>query len=213
MNVLLVAATTAEIEPALNKYPGLDVLITGVGSIQTCYYLHQKLVQSKYDFVIQAGIAGVFNSRLPLGSVVGVQDDCFGDLGFEENGRFIRLAGTTFLELDQFPFENGILLNNPGGRKFNWLEMVSAVTVNKCSDSTHQAEQLLALYDPVIESMEGAAFHYVCLQQKIPFMQLRVVSNDVAERDKNKWMMQESIANLNINVSRLIDSLENTNSI
>jgi len=49
----------------------------------------------------------------------------------------------------------------------------------------------------VIESMEGAAFHYVCLQEAVPFLQLRAVSNMIGERDKTKWLMKEAIDNLN----------------
>ncbi len=45
--------------------------------------------------------------------------------------------------------------------------------------------------------MEGAALHYVCLQEQIPFVQIRSVSNYVGERDKTKWKMKEAIENLN----------------
>ena len=55
-----------------------------------------------------------------------------------------------------------------------------------------------------IESMEGAAFHYVCLQQKIKFLQLRSISNVAGERDKTKWMMKEAINNLNIELKNLV---------
>ena len=34
--------------------------------------------------------------------------------------------------------------------------------------------------------MEGAALHYACIMEHIPFIQLRAVSNFVGERDKNK---------------------------
>jgi futalosine hydrolase len=39
--------------------------------------------------------------------------------------------------------------------------------------------------------MEGAALHYTCLMEKIPFMQLRSISNYIAERDKSKWGHEE----------------------
>ena len=45
--------------------------------------------------------------------------------------------------------------------------------------------------------MEGAALHYTCLMEKIPFIQLRSISNYIAERDKTKWDMKRSIINLN----------------
>ena len=52
--------------------------------------------------------------------------------------------------------------------------------------------------------MEGAALHYVCLSEKIPFLQLRSVSNYVGERDKNKWAVREAIANLNIELQKIL---------
>ena len=45
---------------------------------------------------------------------------------------------------------------------------------------------------PVIESMEGAALHYVCLMEKIPFLQIRSISNYIGERDKKKWNMKDA---------------------
>jgi len=53
--------------------------------------------------------------------------------------------------------------------------------------------------------MEGAAFHYVCLQQHIPFIQIRSISNIVGVRDKNKWKMKEAIESLN---KKLIETIE-----
>jgi futalosine hydrolase len=55
--------------------------------------------------------------------------------------------------------------------------------------------------------MEGAALHYVCLMEKIPFIQLRSVSNYIAERNKKNWNMKESIGNLNQALIKLLASL------
>jgi futalosine hydrolase len=52
--------------------------------------------------------------------------------------------------------------------------------------------------------MEGAALHYTCLMENIPFIQLRAVSNFVGERDKNKWKMKEAIAVLNEKLRRIL---------
>ena len=52
--------------------------------------------------------------------------------------------------------------------------------------------------------MEGAALHYVCLQQSVPFLQIRSISNEVGERDKSKWRMKEAVENLNTELIKLI---------
>ena len=55
--------------------------------------------------------------------------------------------------------------------------------------------------------MEGAALHYVGLMEKIPFIQLRAVSNYTGERNKKKWKMKEAIVNLNNELIRLLNKL------
>jgi futalosine hydrolase len=55
--------------------------------------------------------------------------------------------------------------------------------------------------------MEGAAFHYACLQMNTSFLQLRGISNVVGERDKNKWKMKEAIGNLNNELSKILQVL------
>ena len=56
--------------------------------------------------------------------------------------------------------------------------------------------------------MEGAAFHFVCLQQKIPFIQIRSISNSVGERDKSKWVIKEAVSNLNIELDKMINNIQ-----
>ncbi|HJS53967.1 MAG TPA: hypothetical protein VJ765_05465, partial [Chitinophagaceae bacterium] len=63
-------------------------------------------------------------------------------------------------------------------------------------------------FDPVTESMEGAALHYVCLMEKTPFVQIRSISNYIGERNKQKWNMMDSIINLNKALTTIITSLE-----
>jgi len=63
-------------------------------------------------------------------------------------------------------------------------------------------------FSPDVESMEGAAFHYVCLLEKINFLQLRAISNRVGERDKSKWKLKESIENLNKELLNIIENLK-----
>jgi futalosine hydrolase len=45
--------------------------------------------------------------------------------------------------------------------------------------------------------MEGAALHYVCLMENIPFLQIRSISNYAGQRNKAKWNFNDSIQNLN----------------
>ncbi len=207
MRILLTAATENELELFINMYSDIDILITGVGTPSTIYQLQKRLQQQEYDFVIQAGIAGAFSTELSLGEPVLIKQDTFGDLGAEERQVFNSFIGSDLIKANGFPFANGWLINAEGIPKNSSLKSVKAVTINKVSDSLLQKQQLINVFDPQIETMEGAALHYVCLQEDVPFVQIRTVSNYVGERDKSKWKMRLAFENLNEELVKLINQL------
>ena len=67
--------------------------------------------------------------------------------------------------------------------------------------------KLVKKYDPVTESMEGAALHYICRETNTPFIQFRAVSNYVGERGKTHWKIKEAIENLNDGLLKYVDRL------
>ncbi|MBC7947896.1 MAG: futalosine hydrolase, partial [Chitinophagaceae bacterium] len=174
MNILIVAATTREIEPFLSYYRenkrawDVDVLITGVGLLSTSHALTRQLHLKKPDLVIQAGIAGCFEPKIPLGTVVLVKQDAVADLGVMENNELRTLFDLGLVKLNQPPFKKG-WLGNPEKElmKKSGLKVVSAISVNQVSTSKTDIQNLQRKFSPVIESMEGAALHYVCLMEKI----------------------------------------------
>jgi len=209
MQILVIAATAHEIEQFTAVNSQVDVLITGIGVPSTMYHLQKRIQQIDYDCIIQAGIAGSFTSDIELGRVVIVQQDCFADLGMEEKEIYTPVFNSGFADKDEFPFTNGWLVNlNKTLLKIS-LPKVKAITVNKVSDSELQKQQFTAIFNAAIESMEGAALHYVCLQEKIPFLQIRSISNYVGERDKTKWKIKEAIENLNTELHIMINGLTN----
>lgn len=209
MQILLLAATQQEISPFIGANTGTDVLISGVGLPSAMYHLQKRMQQIDYDLIIQAGIAGSFNRGIELGQTLWVKQDSFGDLGTEEKEIFSPVFDSGLADKNEFPFTNGWLLNESEVTKKIEFNAAKAVTVNKVTDSRLQEQQIISHFDPDIESMEGAALHYVCLQENIPFLQLRTVSNYVGERDKTKWKMKEAIMNLNTELIKLINELTN----
>lgn len=207
MQILIVASTMAEIEPFISVNPRFDFLITGVGVPEALYHISRRLHQVDYDIVIQAGIAGRFDKTFGLGEVVIVHKDCFADLGIYEKEQFYTLFEKGFGNKDQFPYKDGWLVN-PGGQDMEFdYRNVSGITVNTITDDAYKTEQLRVKYNPSVESMEGAALHFVCLQEDIPFIQLRSISNDVGERDKTKWEMVAAIKHLNDALGKIIQKI------
>ena len=216
MYILLTAATSFEIDPTLalleksefnfNNHE-IEVLITGIGQAAATYILTYNLQNKRPDLVIQAGIAGTFTNELLLGQTVFVKQDAFGDLGMEEKEIFTSVFDAGFANKNNPPFTDGSLINEHPLLDNASLQIVKAVTVNKVSDSLVQKQQLINCFAPQIETMEGAALHYVCLQENVPFIQIRSISNEVGERDKSKWKMKEAIENLNNELQKLINEI------
>jgi futalosine hydrolase len=214
MKILLAAATYNEINTTaawVSEMHGeinghnVDVLVTGIGGTATAYALTRHLILQRPDLVIQAGIGGSFKAQLPAESVVFVKEEVFADLGAYENDRLSDIFDLGLAAADEKPFNNRMLINPDVERWARYrLPFVRGATINCISSTARQAQRIADKYDPDVESMEGAALHYVCLQEKIDFIQLRAVSNFVGERNKNNWRMKEAIAGLNEQLKEII---------
>lgn len=207
MKLLVVAATEFEIAPFLKENNNTEILITGVGIPSTLFNLSKKEIAGKYDLIIQAGIAGVFNHHFQISTVVLVSQDTFGDIGIEENKKFATLFENGFANANGFPYNNGWLLNTNPFLSSPGVPVAKAITVNMVTDNRERRDMMEEKFNPDVESMEGAAFHYVCLQERVNFLQLRSISNHVGERDKTKWEMKKAITNLNIELKKLVKNL------
>lgn len=203
MKILVTAATDLEILPFIKNNNNVEIFIHGVGSMHATYRLSQKL-NTSYQLVIQAGIAGRFNQNVQLGQTVLIQKDCFADIGILHRGNLSTIFEMGLADENEFPYQNALLENkHPLLQSLNF-QNVNAVTVNLLNTDKTYIQQLKQKYHADVESMEGAAFHYVCLQRQIPFLQLRSISNDVGERDKALWKMDEAIQNLYVALEKII---------
>jgi futalosine hydrolase len=216
MNILLTAATAKEIEPFFDRYRkskdwnDIDVLITGIGLTATTYHLLKQVSIKKPGLIIQAGVAGSFDKKLSNGAVVAITKDVAADEGVIEEEQFKTVFDLGLLQKNKFPYKNGWLPNDSEIMGKINLKKVAAISVNNISASDQTISFYREKFNPSVESMEGAALHYVAIMEKIPFIQLRAVSNDIGERDKKKWKMQEAIGNLNDELGKLIQSLVNS---
>ncbi len=221
MYILLTAATTFEIQPTMDHLAGIDnplpgrkdqedritVLITGVGGMAATWALTHQIGLRKPDLIIQAGIAGTFTNR-PLGDVVAVGGEIVGDLGVWEKDSFRTLFDMKFADPDKAPYTAGILVN-PYKELLDLtcLDIVLSSSVNEITTSAERIRWHQQNTGAIVESMEGASLHYVCLQENVPFLQIRAVSNKVGIRDKTQWDIRSSIANLNAKLIPLLETL------
>ena len=218
MRILIVAATALEVAPILVRMEPMQtldarmktythgrheihVLVTGVGMVATAAWCSRALARTAYDLALNVGVCGSFDPAIPPGTVVHVVSDRLAELGAED--------GETFLTLDelQLPgesaFTNAAPPLNPG---LEQLPAVTGITVN----TSHGNERTIALvidrFKPQVESMEGAAFMSACLIDKLPFAEVRAVSNLVERRNRESWRMGDAIQNLGATALRIIDA-------
>ena len=204
MRILVVASTNAEIDIFQSQNTGaeIDILITGVGMIATTFKLTKVLSQNDYDIVINAGIAGAFFEELEIGEVVEVSSEQFPEIGAEDHNSFISIFELGLLGENDYPFLKGKLTNPDAG--ISNLKLVDGITVNTVHGNKLSIQKVINQFSPGIESMEGAAVAYVCLQEKIRFLQIRAISNYVEKRNKSAWNIPLAVGNLNIVLEKLV---------
>jgi len=201
--ILITAATMLEIQPFYEnevfERDGVQVcvLVTGVGMLLTGVHLTRFLMREHVDWVINAGIAGAFDVKLNIGEVVEVGEEQFGDFGAQErDGGFVDVFDMQLMGNDEFPFENSILHNKNITHSLS-LKRVKGLTINKVHGEANAIQFIRKKYQADIETMEGAAFFYVCEFQKIPYTQIRAVSNYVEPRNRANWDIPLAVKNLN----------------
>src|SRR5688572_5849194 len=136
MKVLLVAATAGEMQGVQEELAKsslkADMLVTGVGMTATAYALGKRLTGPRVDMVVNIGLAGSFLDEIRTGEVVQVVSESFGDLGAEDDRKFITACEAGLQKEDEYPFWNGKLLNhgNVSFSSLQALKKVKAITVN-----------------------------------------------------------------------------------
>jgi futalosine hydrolase len=212
MEVLLCAATRFEIEPTIQylaseNITNIDILITGVGLLSATFQITKAVSRKRPQLILQAGIAGTFDSNLQLGSVVLVESETIGDLGVMEQGMFRSVFDMKLVQENDTPWSHGSLLNASEILNQSKLQKVRSVSINEITTLPSRIEHYKSSLGATVESMEGAALHYVGLMENIPFLQMRSLSNFVGERDKSKWHIKEAIENLNKELIQIISKL------
>lgn len=201
MKIIIISATAFEVAKVFiksSKNIGINFITTGIGILPTAVNLTKIIYEQQPNLILQAGIAGCFNTSVALGTTMLVEQEFLGDLGVTENEQWKDIFDLKLIQPNTTPFKKKGLINASIKAYDNLnLPVVNAVTVNQISTNQQHINQLIKKYKPTLESMEGAALHYVCNSFKIPYLQIRAVSNYIGERDEKKWEIALAIDNLN----------------
>jgi len=226
MNILIVSATYLEIEPLLTHFEyveqvnqklrsytfkghKIDVLIPGVGMTVTAYWMGKTIPSKLYDTAINLGLAGTFDDEISIGEAVNITSDRISELGAEDGETFLSLIDMDLLEDEDFPLVHGEMINTIPieSKTLNSLKKVTGITVNTTHGETSSIEKIKQLFNPQIESMEGAAFYYACLLEGITCTQIRAVSNKVEVRNKDNWDIPLAVKTLTETSLKLLNEL------
>lgn len=196
MKIVVVFPTKTEAQ--FFSHPNVITAICGVGLSSTAYTVGKLIAQHKPDWVIMAGIAGVYaQSIFKVGDVVLVERECESDLGFFTPGGFTHLA------------DLNIAMDFTATKWWAcpYIGEVKELFPLATSNSMNAAMAPFIHTDNVdIENMEGAAFFQVCLNEQQKFLEIRSISNVVKIGDDD-WDMDGSIRALTSALGRLVDYL------
>jgi futalosine hydrolase len=223
MNILIVAATEAELQPLLDrlliegkkagffeyewKSHVIMPLVTGIGAMMTAYAMARFKTSKHIDIAINCGLAGSYDLSTKIGQVFQVSSERFADLGAEDrDGSFISLSQLGLHSADEFPAKNGLLYPHKVEKIKIGIETATSITVNTTSGSEETISTRKSTFNADIESMEGAAFYYACAIQDFPCVQIRAISNHIIPRDKSTWNIPLALDNLTEVVFKVLES-------
>ncbi len=188
----------------------IDILHAGHGSVFTAYHLTKALNMINYDLAINVGLAGSFDHFLEQGFVVNVIQDQFADLGVQHKNNFYTLAEEELMDENIFPFVEG-KLHSIGNFELDEVESlipVKGITLNTLHSDQQWIVKLREKFDAEVETMSGAAFFYICLMEKVPFLQIRSISHFVEIRRIESWNIPIAIESLTATIVNILDELK-----
>ena len=220
MKILIVAATWMEVNLLVEDFEKveekshllktyrfeesvIDILITGIGTTFTTFHLTNTLRDERYDLVLNVGIAGSLTRELKIGEVVNVVYDEFADLGVETPTEFLTVFESGYVEINEYPFENGVLKASYAVH-CEKMKKVRGITANKTHGRASSIETVYTKFSAHTESTEGAAVFYVCNWMGVDCCQVRAISNFVEPRDPSKWDIPLALENLRKEIRKVL---------
>lgn len=184
--------------------PGHQVLVTGVGKVESALALSRHLASAEQRprGVFLFGVAGVypdshggFDESLKVGDLAWVERDVLADEGVQLTDGFLDLpslgllgdAPAYYLACRAWMHQ---IAQELGARR------VHGATVSSCAGELGLAVARAARTGAQVETMEGAAIARVCQAWSIPWVQLRSISNRCTAREQGGWDLPLAIANL-----------------
>ncbi|HEV7178567.1 MAG TPA: futalosine hydrolase [Candidatus Baltobacteraceae bacterium] len=202
--ILLVCAVVKELD-WLGPRADTEVLVGGVGPVDSAARVARALAQRHYDVVINAGIAGAFRGAAKVGDGVVVGEELL-ELNLE-TGERISLPDGLFVA-DRVPADVQLVetITSLG------FPQVRGITVSRVTATDATAERL-GSRGAEIESMEGFAVLRAAQLAGIPALELRGISNYVGDRAQSEWDFDAGLGGLRRVLNATLDLLHTTSNV
>ncbi len=175
--MILVVCAVAEELVGFTLPGGVDVVAVGVGPVEAALGTLRALAVKPYRLAINAGIAGGFAGRTPIGSAVAVTDERYVELGREDGGEIGLPPGhrlQTTCAADAALLARYRACNPTAG-------FGAGITSATITTSAARSAELAARYAPDTESMEGFSVLRAASTAGVAAVELRGISNIVGD--------------------------------
>ncbi|CAN5572504.1 futalosine hydrolase [soil metagenome] len=170
----------------------------GVGKVNTAAGLALALEATGAETVLQFGVGGAFpGSGLEPGELALAAHELHLDSGLRDGGGWHDMRALGFPLLDGrppyynlFPIHPELLI---ALKKITGALSGGFGTSENVTGTFEEEERLAGQHGVIVESMEGAAAAQVCTALRVPFGELRGISNLVGERDKRNWRLAAAV--------------------
>ncbi|MDQ2872158.1 MAG: futalosine hydrolase [Candidatus Eremiobacteraeota bacterium] len=201
--MILIACAVGKELAFLKPQPHVELLVTGVGVVESAAAVSRALAAGSYDLIVGAGIAGAFEGTAEVGAGVVVSEE-FIELDIENGERIALPDGARIIDRASSDLTLVDRLVELGAVRVNGLT-VSRVT------ATDATATRLARYGAGIESMEGFAVLRAAEIAGVPAIEVRGISNIVGERTRSRWDFAAGVAGLERVLGLLLTSIGTIN--
>lgn len=179
------------------------LLPAGMGKTNAAHGLTALLEGGEASGVIGFGVGGAYpGSGLAVGGLALATREVYGDEGVAAPDAWLstREIGIPLLErpgesvYNVFELDRGLVSRGAAALEAAGLAAVAGpfVTVSACSGTAARGAELAGRFEAVCESMEGAAYAHVAALYRLPFLEVRGISNRVEDRDLSGWRLRDA---------------------
>ena len=190
-----VAAEKEAIERGLSGSSQFQVALTGVGPAKAAARTATELAARTYQYVINAGVAGGFNGKADITSIVVASRIIAADLGSESVDGFLPVdqlgLGSSEIKPDRSKSTELVKRLEDMNATVTLAPVLTLATVTGTQKTTNELTSRFP--DAAAEAMEGHGVATAAELAQIPVLEVRTISNQVGPRDRDAWQIKEAL--------------------